>query len=108
MRESAIEARLRKGVRKAGGLALKFVSPGNAGVPDRIVIVRGKAIFVELKADGGCLSPLQVEMHNRLRALGMDVRTLYGKDDVEGFLGEIQSSPLLRGRRGVAFFWIWV
>ena len=34
-------------------MAYKFVSPGNAGVPDRVVILQGgKSGFVELKRPG--------------------------------------------------------
>lgn len=90
MRESAVERRLVQGVKKAGGLALKFVSPGHAGVPDRLVLLpKGRVIFVELKTTTGSLSPLQIDTHNRLRALGCDVRTLYGSDYVTAFLEEI-------------------
>lgn len=35
MKERKIEEKLRKAVRQKGGLCWKFVSPGNAGVPDR-------------------------------------------------------------------------
>ena len=95
MREATIERRLVVGIRKAGGLALKFTSPGHAGVPDRIVLLPGgKIIFVELKTYTGRLTPLQISVHNKLRALGFDVRTLYGKDYVEGFLHEVQAMGL--------------
>ena len=90
MREATIEQRLVAGVKKAGGKAYKFTSPGNSGVPDRLVLLPGgRVIFVELKTEKGKLSPLQIEIHNQLRALGMDVRTLYGKTYVDGFLEEI-------------------
>ena len=50
MREKDIEKILVAEVRKLGGRAYKWVSPGNDGVPDRIVIFPGKApVFVELK-----------------------------------------------------------
>ena len=53
MNEKDIESRFRKAVKDAGGLALKFVSPGYSGVPDRIVLMpRGMMCFVELKAPG--------------------------------------------------------
>ena len=52
MKESEIEARLVRGVKALGGVAYKFVSPGNVGVPDRVVVLPGgRVIFVELKAD---------------------------------------------------------
>ena len=39
MIEKQVEQALRKAVRDRGGLALKFVSPGLAGVSDRIVLM---------------------------------------------------------------------
>lgn len=53
MRESEIEKYLVMQVKAKGGLALKFVSPGCTGVPDRLVILPGgKMGFLELKAPG--------------------------------------------------------
>ena len=53
MRENEIERRLAVSVKEMGGMAVKFVSPGLDGVPDRIVLLPGgKAAFVELKAPG--------------------------------------------------------
>ena len=60
MKESSVEARFVKAVRERGGLCLKFVSPGNPGVPDRIVITpAGSVFFVELKTETGRLSEVQ-------------------------------------------------
>ena len=57
MLEKEIEKILMAEVKKLGGRAYKWVSPGNDGVPDRIVIFPDRApIFVELKADNGKLS----------------------------------------------------
>lgn len=90
MLESRIERALVRGIKRAGGWAIKLVSPGNAGVPDRLVLLPGGlVIFVELKQDTGRLSPLQKEMHTRLRELGMQVRTLYGMDQVHQFVEEV-------------------
>ena len=61
MIEKQVEQALRKAVRDRGGLALKFVSPGLAGVPDRIVLMPNRRVaFVELKAPGKHPRPLQV------------------------------------------------
>ena len=40
MTERQIETALVKAVKAAGGLALKLLSPGAAGVPDRLVLLR--------------------------------------------------------------------
>lgn len=59
MRENKIEKYLVSQVNRIGGLCLKFVSPGNSGVPDRIVMFQGTIVFVELKAPGEHTRPLQ-------------------------------------------------
>ena len=52
MRESEIEKILVYEVKKLGGIAYKWVSPGNDGVPDRIVVFPDrKPVFVELKTE---------------------------------------------------------
>ena len=82
MKEKVIERKLSDAVSQMGGLALKFVSPGLAGVPDRLVLLPGgKAIFVELKAPGKKPRPLQRLRHEQLRALGFRVVVV---DSVEG------------------------
>lgn len=82
MRERTVEALLVKTVKAAGGLCLKWVSPGCVGVPDRIVLLPGgKAVFVEVKAQGGKLSPQQRRRIKQLRDLGQEVEV------VEGLLG---------------------
>ena len=53
MRERFIERKFVEAVKKKGGFAPKFVSPGLDGMPDRIVLFPiGKIAFVELKAPG--------------------------------------------------------
>lgn len=80
--ERDIERKLVKAVRMAGGLALKFVSPGFAGVPDRIVLMPdGKVCFAELKAPGKMMRPLQVKRKEKLESLGFCV---YCIDSVAG------------------------
>lgn len=86
MRERDIEQRLVREVRKMGGEAFKWVSPGNDGVPDRIVMLPGLIIFVELKADRGRLSPVQKVQIRRIQKLGQDVEVVQGMDELEEFL----------------------
>ena len=87
MRESDIERRLVQGVKKLGGKAYKFVSPGNVGVPDRLVVLPGGVVlFVELKAPGGRLSPNQRLQMTELTGLGAHVFVLWGVEDVDVFL----------------------
>ena len=91
MLEKDIEKILVSQIKKLGGRAYKWVSPGNDGVPDRIVILPGRPpTFVELKTDTGRLSSLQRIQIKRLRELGQDVRILYGLQEVDGFLEECE------------------
>ena len=92
MLEREIEKKLVDGVRKLGGRAYKFVSPGNDGVPDRSVVLPGRVPkFIELKTETGRLSSLQNVQIKRLKDLGQDVRVLYGLEDVKRFLEEMRN-----------------
>ena len=95
MRESTIEKKLVSGLRVYGWRALKFISPGNDGVPDRIVLgPAGEVIFVELKTDVGKLTRLQEIQIGRLRRSGHDVRVLYGAKGVGDFIREVSRWPI--------------
>lgn len=93
MKESSIESRLVRMVRDRGGLCYKFVSPGNPGVPDRIVITpAGRTIYVELKTEVGRLAAIQKWQHEEMRKRGAEVRTLKGLDQVKAFVEEVFSA----------------
>ena len=94
-REANVERSFCKRLREAGCLVYKFVSPGNDGVPDRIVVTPGgRVIFVELKTERGELSDIQRYQIGRIRDRGQDVRVLYGKDDVDRFVLDVQEGRL--------------
>lgn len=87
MKESELELRLVRGVKALGGRAYKFVSPGNVGVPDRLVVLPGgRVLFAELKADGGRLSKMQLYQIAQLRRLGTMVQEVKGEAGVQNFL----------------------
>lgn len=87
MRESTIEAYLRDRVRQVGGRAYKFVSPGNDGVPDRMVCFPGgRIVFAELKALGQKPRPLQLVQIDRLQRLGFGVLVIDSKEKVDRFV----------------------
>ena len=93
MTESSSESRLVRMVRDRGGLCYKFVSPGNPGVPDRIVITpAGRTIYVELKTEVGRLAAIQKWQHEEMRKRGAEVRTLKGLDQVKAFVEEVFSA----------------
>lgn len=87
MLEKEIEKFLIKEIKKLGGLCYKWVSPGSAGVPDRIVLLPNRPVmFVELKTDKGKLSRLQEVQIKKLRTINDQVYILYGLKDVKEFI----------------------
>lgn len=96
MRETRVEAALVKAVKKRNGLALKFVSPGFSGVPDRLILVKdgmhGRAAFVECKAPGRKMRALQEKRKAQLQALGFQVFCLDRLEEVENIVDQICSA----------------
>lgn len=93
MRESVIERKFTLEVKKRGGLAVKFVSPGFDGVPDRLVFFPGgRLAFVELKAPGKKMRPLQLKRVRQLTALGFKVYCIDNMEMIGGVLNEIQTT----------------
>lgn len=87
MRESKIENKLKIKIENIGGKCLKFVSPGTAGVPDRICLFPGgRVLFVETKAPGKKPRPLQEKRHRELRQLGFKVLVIDTEDKIEEML----------------------
>ena len=90
MRERSIESRLVAEVRRSGGIAPKFVSPGLDGVPDRLILLPGgKFAFAELKAPGGTLRPLQSLRKRQLEKLGFRVFVIDGTEQIGGVLDAV-------------------
>jgi hypothetical protein len=93
MNEKYIEKKLVEAVRKEGGLAPKFVSPGFDGVPDRLVLLPSAHIaFVELKAPGKLMRPLQVRRKKQLESIGFKVYCVDEVSQIGGVIDEIRRS----------------
>lgn len=91
MTEKEIEQMLVKEVKKRKGVAWKFISPGINGVPDRLVLLpEGKMGFVEVKAPGKKMRPLQIKRKGQLEALGFLVYCLDDPRKIGGVLDDIE------------------
>ena len=91
--EKHIEHTLSEMVKRLGGLCPKFVSPGLAGVPDRIILLpEGKVAFAELKAPGKKPRPLQLRRIAKLRRLGFKTYVIDSIEQIGGVLDEISST----------------
>ena len=71
MNEKLIERKLVTAVKARGGIAPKFVSPGYAGMPDRLVLLPAR--------------------HEMLRRLGFRVYVIDGIEQIGGMLNELQT-----------------
>ena len=83
LRERDIERRLVSEARERGGMAMKLVSPGIDGLPDRLVLMPdGKMAFVELKAPGRKPRPVQRVRIRQLVAMGYGVYVVDGIEQI--------------------------
>ena len=92
MLEKEIECKLKSAVKNMGGIAFKFTAPGINGVPDRLVLLpHGKIAFIELKAPGTKMRPLQVRRKRQLERLGFLVYCIDSIDQIGGVLDAIKN-----------------
>ena len=94
-REEKIENYLVKRVEEEGGRAYKFTSPGRRFVPDRLLALPRKRFkeplsLVECKAPTGRIHPGQAREHAFLWALGIRVRVVHTRDEVDEILRELR------------------
>lgn len=89
MLERDIEKALVKRVGDLGGLCEKFTSPGKRNVPDRIVTLYNKIIFVECKRPGEKPRKAQLRDHEKRRELGCDVRIIDSMEAANAFPKEL-------------------
>lgn len=87
--EAYLEKKITERVKRAGGLCLKWVSPGYSGVPDRIIILPGgRIVFAEIKRPGrrNGRTPRQRRVAEQLSALGAEVVVVDDMEDLDGIL----------------------
>lgn len=90
MREKILEHKFVMEIKRIGGLALKFTSPGFDGMPDRLALLPGgRLAFVEVKASGKKPRPLQLARHKLLRRLGFKVYVLDSEKQITRIIDEI-------------------
>ena len=87
MKEYAVEKHLVQKAQECGGICLKFISPGIAGVPDRIVVLPGGKIgFAEMKAPGRRPRLRQRAVIRALYRRGCRVAVIDNLKSAEGFV----------------------
>jgi hypothetical protein len=102
MRESVVESHLVKRVEETGGLCRKVQWIGRRGAPDRLVgwppevmpgglalSRKGWHALIETKRPAKGAEAHQAREHERLRAIGFDVRVLDTIEKVDDFVKEM-------------------
>ena len=85
MLEKQVEQALTSAVKARGGLALKFVSPGVSGVPDRIVLMPGGRLRMEKLAS--LVTSGRIDLHKEV------THVFHGKEHVEEALFMMRDKP---------------
>ena len=90
MLEREVESHLLARCRQMGFLCMKFTSPGQSGVPDRVVVTPMGTVFVETKRPGGKVRRLQEVVIEKMRRAGAEVHvvnSVVGVDELVEQLG---------------------
>lgn len=89
--EKTLERKLNERVRQIGGMSIKLHGAVQGGLPDRLILIKGVSLFVELKTTGEKLRPLQVEMHRRIRETGHKTYIIDSQETLNEFIQYAQS-----------------
>lgn len=89
--ENAVESEIVRQAEANGFLCYKFVSPSRRGVPDRELIGHGLTFFIEAKAPGETLRPLQISIQGDMCAHGALIAVMDTKQQVRRFFDDLQA-----------------
>ncbi len=84
MKESTVENHLVKEVKRIGGMCIK--QTGVRGIPDRLVVYRGRMFFVEVKQPSGTLARHQARFAIKLGACGVKTEVTWTKEEVDALI----------------------
>lgn len=87
--EKEVERYLTNRIKELGGYCRKWVAPGNNGVPDRIVLLKGKAAFIETKAPEKKARKLQAKEMEEIRGQGFFSEVIDTREKVDAFIREV-------------------
>lgn len=85
MRESDVQKKGREKLEKAGWTVIKLIQTTWNGIPDHLLLKKGKTVFIEWKKPGKTVDPegLQALRHRQLRAQGFEVVVADKTEDIE-------------------------
>jgi HJR/Mrr/RecB family endonuclease len=74
MNEQQIQTKIKRKLIERGWYVTKLIKTSTNGIPDLLAIKYGKAMFIEVKREGGRLSPIQELRIEELKAAGAIVK----------------------------------
>lgn len=89
MLERTVESHFVARVAEQNGEERKLRYVNRRHATDRLLVLRGRVFFVELKRPGGKARDGQLREHARLRRAGADVRVLDTIEAVDAFFAEV-------------------
>ena len=93
--EAQIERYLVSEIKRIGGLCWKWTSPGTNGVPDRIIMIQGLTIAVELKAPGEEVRPLQQHRIDEIKLTGNMACVVDSYEVVDKLIRNLENGRIL-------------
>lgn len=84
MLEKTLERKLVKEVNDVGGICLKMTN--YKGIPDRLVLYKSHAVFVELKQLGKTLRPEQEVWKRKIESLGFKHFVIDSADKISSLI----------------------
>ena len=87
--EKLLEKKLSTEVKKLGGWTIKLLPYIVNGLPDRLILLHGRAYFAELKTTGKRLRPDQILMKSKLEKLGFKVYVIDSAEQINELINEI-------------------
>lgn len=96
MRESKIENYLRDELKAHGADYFKFVSPGTNGVPDELVLYKGKTYFIETKATGKKPRANQVSIQRRFAKQNIKIFYISTLPQVDDFIKTVLKAKRIK------------
>jgi hypothetical protein len=82
LKESIIQKKVSDYFKLQGWLVVKVIQCTLNGFPDLMLFKNGKTFFIETKAEGGIVSPLQFYRHEQLMKEGFEVYIIYNLNDL--------------------------
>ena len=89
--EKTLEAKMRKKIEKLGGLSFKLTALHFSGLPDRLCIFPGGALFfAEIKTTKKKPRKIQLLVHKKIRKLGFRVEVIETSQQIDNILKEYE------------------